>query len=112
MPLGDKALLGGGATEIAFQSPHMLYTEVDRGYFPYQIGYANDGYVDASNPGTTKLIGIQTEGFPIAYASLRNTGIYGVLGLQGWTGNTPPTKNAPQLSIPKWNAAAFTAALQ
>jgi hypothetical protein len=108
LPAGDKALLGGIATEMAFPSPHMMYAEVDQGYFPYQIGYAND------SSGVTRLIGTAAEGFNYSHASTRNTGIYGVLDLQGWAdGNPPADKTAANFSAAeKWTAAEFNSLLQ
>jgi hypothetical protein len=115
LPLGEKAAhLTAAADEIAFRSPAMMQAEVNRGYFPYQIGYAND------NSGTTKLIGKAADGFDAAYASLANgsnvgidTGFYGVLDLQGWTDGAPPaTKTSASFSAgEKWTAADFDAAL-
>jgi len=95
---------------MAFPSPHMMYIEVDKGYFPYLIGYAND----PGDSGKTKLIGSTAEGFNYSYASARNNNIYGVLDLQGWTGATPP-QDKTAASFPaeeKWTASAFNALLQ
>jgi hypothetical protein len=106
LPTGDKAFLNGGATEMAFPSPHMMFTEVNQGFFPWQIGYANDS-------GVTKLIGTIEEGFNPSHASSRNSGIYGVLKLQDWTVAIPnPNKNTNSFSSnEKWVALAFNNAL-
>jgi hypothetical protein len=56
----------------------------------------------------------KAEGFNYDYAGTRNTGIYGVLNLQGWTGGTPPANktSAGFTAGEKWTTAAFNAALQ
>ncbi|MDR1903743.1 MAG: bacterial Ig-like domain-containing protein [Treponema sp.] len=97
-----------GGNEIAFSSPNAVTkTYDDRNFLQYDIGYAND------NSGITKLIGLTSDGFGTYQASTRNTGIYGVLDLQGWTDGAPPaTKTSASFSAgEKWTAADFNAAL-
>ena len=104
----NKIIKMASGGEIAFSEPSAApSTNIRRGNLQYNIGYADHNSV-------TKLIGITTEGFDSSHASLLNTGIYGVLELQDWTGSTPPaTQTAAnfQNTGKKWNLTDFNALL-
>jgi hypothetical protein len=114
LPLAKESNLGGGASggEIAFASVAMLKSISDpREVFPYITAYAND----PSDSNKTKLVGAMDEGFDLTFASIYDLGnnnnhIYGVLELQDWVNDTPPTTKTVadfESAGRKWTSAEF-----
>jgi hypothetical protein len=109
LPISDVANVQGGAKEVAFASAAAFKAKATGESmsltFPRDINYAKD------NSGTTKLIGTTPEGFGALYASKRDTGIYGVLDLQGWTDDVPPADKTAAQFHNRWTAAEFNSLL-